>query len=499
MGYGTYGDDFDKTGGTINVSGPLTSDEDYQAYITEILEENPNIVVEVASDGDWNFRNSDDPTPSEGNEYFEIGCFGSKNAAIKAACDKYDISFASMEEFSQKIYDDFNEHLISSIEDAGDEVGLKVVDRSGFRSQKSNFDMEFVGILDGRFIGAGWRSWQHDFVVGVGAADGDWKDYVTNPSDNAIDIIDRTGHAPEKFVELYEELSGNLQTYLTLSMLKDGIECNYKTGSYTSAEYKMPEDADEQISTLKKSIVMTLAKLNLVPALALASQDASDRIRTIRAIDNVPADEKYFAERRVSISVPLYDHKSNVVLWVNPYDKKIFASSTAIDSVAMTGLPEKDGLSAIPRNEETESWFKYQQEKTNQHSQRKIVVASAQEYVDATANPFAVIYDGFAAEVEAALLQGQNLAVGAGVDVLKLKSKCQELVAGMTDSKDERSAVLREGLTAVLALTSDASAPSVESNKTAIKEALDLPEYEEIEEIVILAKSPSASLLRSPK
>lgn len=403
MGVGVYSDDFNGTGGTFCVSGPLATNDDYQEYLDNILAENPHLIIEEVADGDWNFRSSKDAKPPEGDSYWELGRYSSKNEAIQEACDYFDIHVFEFEAWSQDQYDTFNSDLIEIVKQAGDDLGLERSSDSDLGSRKLTracFDDDFCELVKDpqkNMFAIGWRSWEHDFVIGIGANNTyDWQEHLSEPMTTykAIQILEYSGKSPNKFITEYQEMIAAVEEYVRIILMESNIECSYKTSGYTTSPYSLPEQ--DQLESKKAELKATVNKwqesLYVEWNDALTNATAQDRLEILKAIDDNQDNQERF-----HIEVPIFNHADGTIYWIMPTeDGEVITNS--VDSGGFKELmkdqPQTEGFSIIPRNERTESWFKSVQARINSGGRNAKgimrIAFSGDEYTSVTKNDIVI-------------------------------------------------------------------------------------------------------------
>lgn len=334
MGVGVYESDFQGLGHTFLVSGPLLVEEDHAKWLKE-------------SGAD------DDFAPS-----FEV--------------------------WSQDQYDQANEELVASVEQACGELGFSIEKRDRFRAARAGFDSDFVAIADDGVVAVGWRSWENDFVVGIGPT-GSADERLGYDAEFALREL---GRDPETFRTEYEAQASAVEEFVRLWLVKVGLECRYKTSGYTSAAYALPEDADARLAALKNEIVAGTAKLTAGPSDALAQIDGSERQKIVKmAVDErmvvvFPVAEVKGEERRLHLHAVSDDYQDGYA---------VVASTDAPKELSGYFRGLDDGVVAIPRDTRTEGWFAAYQASMS----RADLVASADEVAAATNEAVTVrIYDG---------------------------------------------------------------------------------------------------------
>lgn len=204
MGVGVFSDDFDGTGGTFIVNMPYTSEEEFRS-----LQESGEVDAET-----------------------------------------------DFETFSKAEYDDENLMLIEAIERVGGDLGLDVCKRKNewhFHPEyatSKNLDDDFFTVINDSLVAIGWRSWETDLIVGIGAPKSEYgriteKDYE--------DSVKEFGVPPEKVAKIYNEMKDALFKFTLNRLLSEGFECSFRTSGYTSSRYKMEEcDMDDLAATVKQ-------------------------------------------------------------------------------------------------------------------------------------------------------------------------------------------------------------------------------------------------------
>lgn len=454
MGYGTYESKFNGTGNTFNVSGPLAQDEDYQAYLNSLKEAFASLVVEAATEHGYNYRDQSEPAPTPASEYFENGRFDTENDALIAALRAKDQYVMSQSEWATQEYDEFNTLMIETVAQAGEDLGMAVQTTGISHLTRSDVDSDFVGIADSRILAIGWRSWETDFVIGVGAKKShDWQNYLSEPENYKKEMMLETGRNPTDFAAQCHATAENISHYIRLCLQENGLECRYKTSGYTSAPYPVPEATEAIKLTLKNDITAALAAFEVEPNVALATLSSAERLHFIKTVCELDEEDDY------RLKTPIFNHDTQSVLWVDPLTQEIFASSSAIEekigfdmAACMQGAEQVNALSPIPRNEQTQAWFEYRQNKGNDARYPKYLVASAQEYTAATGQAFAVQFNLLESQIQGALIEGFNLAGGVKPPTserVKLLIVCTSFLAILKTRTDTTANELRKGLVAV--------------------------------------------------
>lgn len=297
MGYGVYTSDFHGSGKTFNVAGPLGTDEDYAAYAKE----------------------AEDPLDRE--------------------------------TWSQDEYDDFVDDMHNVMASAAEELGMSASHGHGRDFKRADFDSEFVGVASNDVVEIGWRSWQHDFVVGIGPTSY-WKDWMTGDED---DFVLTKARAFEGASDEYANLVAAVEEYVRLSMMEAGIECRFRTGSYTSSAYEL-EGTEEDRSGIKKDLKERIAALT-----KSLSMEGSTRIKNATSDERV-ALLKEIEQRRLSefaILVPFYDaEEDDIVLWKVERNEPVIRLTASPDVMEMArDLPRKGALAPMPWDDTTKDIF----------------------------------------------------------------------------------------------------------------------------------------------
>lgn len=341
MGVGTFSSDFHGTGGTFIVDGPLATETDYEAYKVEA---------------------GDDPM-----EYTE---------------------WMIQED------EDFNEDLVGALSELCRQLGMTLGKRRRLEASRAPFDSDFVAIGDNDIVAVGWRSWENDFIIGVGP-DRAWLGYL---DEGGAEAIREKARPVEALREEFGVLQQAIQDYVRLGLMERGYECRFKTSGYTSASYDKPDDIEKAKADLKVTIdaVSKSLEMNAEDALNVATEE--QRIALAHA---VLSDSSF----DLKIEVVLYDHDDSSVTTYDPA-AETFAAQMAVPEEFRGGMAAlevvEDGLSAVPRNEAFAPFFASLQARRR----GDVLVLSVDEYVKAAGEPLVVEYnDGpqnFAVEFDGA-------------------------------------------------------------------------------------------------
>ncbi|MGY3591973.1 hypothetical protein ACVIGB_000004 [Bradyrhizobium sp. USDA 4341] len=343
MGVGVYQSDFNGTGHTFLVSGPLPTEAEYDEHVKEVGPEDE----EVAG--------ADFPT------------------------------------WAQDQYDQANEELVVAVEQACRELGFGIEPRKGFRASRAAFDSEFVAIAHGGVVSVGWRSWETDFVVAVGPSRSA-EERLGYEIDHALREL---GRDPESYRQDYDAHSSAIEEFIRLSLMSNaGLECRFKTSGYTSALYVMPEGVANRLAVLKEQIRAGADKLLADPSDALGQIDAKERAKIIstavdeRMIVVFPVAEVKGDERRLHLYAVSDDFEDGFGV----------VASMAVPNELHTHVRLlDDGVTSIPRSSLTEGWFNAYQ----QSIRRADLVASADEISRALGEEVAIrFYDPIDNSVE---------------------------------------------------------------------------------------------------
>jgi hypothetical protein len=296
----------------------------------------------------------------------------------------------------------FYEDMLQVLYNAGRDLGI-VRDLEGEEPKyRASFDTDFVGVMEAPKHGVGVRSWEHDFIVGVGARErGEWQDMLANRDSYATQIIEMTGRSPEAFEKLCSELSDNLLTYMRLSLQEAGLECRFRTSGYTTQEYPLEKDGESMMVDLIPVIQEQIRLLDAPIHHGLREQSEEERAQTMKAIFDMPAGDRWTIEKSLGVAVPLYLHKKPEIMWVDPIEARYIGTSpliwegTDVDlAKIMADAPQEGGVSAIPRNEATEPWFQFRQALGSPANPNMLMlITSADEYSDAVGEDLIIQYD----------------------------------------------------------------------------------------------------------
>lgn len=306
MGVGVFSDDFDGTGDTFIVRMPYTSEEEFRS-----LQESGEVDAET-----------------------------------------------DFETFSKAEYDDENLMLIEAIERVGGDLGLDVCKRKNewhFHPEyatSKNLDDDFVTVISDDFLAAGWRSWETDLIVGIGAPKSEYgriteKDYEES--------VKEFGAPPEKVAKIYNEMKDAAFKFTLNRLLGEGFECAFKTSGYTSSNYVMEEcDMDDLAATVKQ-LHAQLSAMRSSPDATSVNLSMSERAEMIRKL----GDGESWSGASL-LAVPVY-HDGSVALAEIPVGE--ISSRRARLSAEIAGMMEAElarlgsDAAPVPLNEATKAWF----------------------------------------------------------------------------------------------------------------------------------------------
>ncbi len=342
MGVGVYSSNFNGSGGTFVVDGLVGGEDEYRKYVLE------NVPADALSLDQWRIEVAEDPDADE-DEYkdylYEL-----------AAEDSLDLETWQRDQ-DEALVEDFEETIAT----AAREIGMSVEGSRNGSYDRARFDTDFVSMATGRYIDIGWRSWEHDLIVGV-AGSVMTHEWAGDPEVFAGEIFDSTGLSSGRFSQIHGELSEAVQTYVRLSLMRDGKECSYKTSGYTTSVYTAPEEGYEaalealrgRIRELERSIPKTFHD-----GVSLASQEEREDIVHALVSRDVNSD--------TPIVIPLYDpEQGQMVLYSN--DRKRFVTTTELPAgfaeamqSAIAANDGSDDFLEVPRNEGViEAWSELQ-------------------------------------------------------------------------------------------------------------------------------------------
>lgn len=372
MGVGVYSSSFQGTGGTFLVDLPIFTEEQYKDYVKDslsgdvpkdLLEETLQLFLDGEIDND------------DLSEMYD---------SISYIYDEDD--------WRQQEYDDFNTLLIEEVEGVARELGFRIESRKGFSADRADFDSEFVAIADNGFVQIGWRSWEHDFVIGVGAHR-NTLDMASEPEGNATDIIENYGLSPEAFAKAYAMIADSVEEYVRIRLLEKNFECRYKTSGYTTDGYTLG-DKDE-VAARKEALMQAIEDgysfLKASPTDNILDADHDEIVALAKAM--LDANDNW--TDRFAVQVPVWDKAQGGVLLFKPGHENataiILPMRTGEDGTKevnhaligyLNSLPDEDGLAALPRNEMTAEFLRQQQAKYNKSGVYDLIV-TAEEWVEA--------------------------------------------------------------------------------------------------------------------
>jgi hypothetical protein len=338
MGVGVYSSDFNGSGGTFIVDGLVGGDEEYRKYVLG------NVPSDAISLETWRKEVAEDPDSDE-DDY--------KDYLYELAEEESDDLETWQGDQDSALIEDIEE----TIKAAARQLGMTAEETRHGRYARAGFDDNFVLMASGTNVDIGWRSWEHDIIVGVGGSSLT-REWAGESDAFAGEIIDNTGLAPSTFADIYGALSDAVQTYVRLSLMRDGKECRHKTSGYTTSAYQNPEEGfDAALEMLRQKIATLGGSIpqSFHDGVILAGQSEREDIVQALVSGDVNSD--------TPIVLPLYDlEQGDVRLYSTGRRKFIgtlglppaFAEATgaAINEHAGSG----DFL-ALPRTDElVEAW-----------------------------------------------------------------------------------------------------------------------------------------------
>lgn len=333
MGYGVYDSDFDGTGGTFLVSGPIPTEEGYAAY-----------VADCRSDGD-------EPLPED--------------AWREQECE------------------DFESDLDDALRGAVSDIGLTLAKRTRGSYPRAGFDEDFTLRAEGDQVAVGLRQWQHDYVIGV-AASARMAEALADPEGEAATFLE-TGRLPEAYKAIYDGARDAVQDYVRLRMMQDGFECRFRTSGYTSGTYEKPEDMKAAMAEALNAARAGLRRLDQQPDDALRDLDAAGRVAYLSAVREAGGEPPF------PVAVPLFEAGTRTLHLLVPGepDTGFTRTPTPAEMAWLSGLPtDADGNAPLPDAPEAAALVS-----RIQGSEYHLVV-TAHEYAAATGEECEVSWDG---------------------------------------------------------------------------------------------------------
>jgi len=446
MGVGVYESDFGGAGSTFLIDGPLAKDEDYESYVKEEVanalaepvrrvyeavaavissrDESISVVKQLllaASDAgkpgrldtktlliiaeyldDLGIELDDDVAEEPAAKIGDVDIPVLSLTELRDATESLDdleFRIQSKDMWAQDEYNDFNKHMIEVIEESGRALGLGVVERQGFDSEYAGFDAEFTGILSDGLVEVGWRSWETDFVVGV-CAGPDVKEYVSNPSTYAGEILLNYRRAPKLFLEDQAALVSSVEEYVRLSLMRSGMDARYKTSGYTAASYAMPDDVDARLSKLASAIKHMRERLGEQGQRILANEPL-ERAKLIEAVAALHHDNE---ESGIALCVPYFIPSESAIQYMDPLTHEPVSTATPTPELiehCRKLVPVASDLVLIPREGDgsIEAWYRTEQARmmnfdVANNASRYRVIVSADEFVDAADDDLVIEYEG---------------------------------------------------------------------------------------------------------
>lgn len=151
----------------------------------------------------------------------------------------------SRESFLQDLYNSDEDDMINQVEEVLAGLGFDMAERGHLNLNVKNrapFDSEFVYVGEKESIAVGWRSWESDYVIGVGPSR-QWLDRMQDPEAYADEIQEDTGRSAVEVHSAHMVAVEAVTSALIKHMTSMGIDCRYPTSGYTTAGYsKATED-----------------------------------------------------------------------------------------------------------------------------------------------------------------------------------------------------------------------------------------------------------------
>jgi hypothetical protein len=357
MGVGVYSSNFNGTGGTFILDGLVGGEEEYGKYVKE------NVSADAPSYEEWHRTYAEYPDATE-DDYEE---WLQENHAEDS------VSFETWQEDQVSSHVDAFEQTIRT---AAREMAFEPIGNYRGRYSRASFDDDFVIAASGRFIEIGWRSWEHDYIIGVGG-DSTGLQWAADPDGCAGEIIDETGLAPSTFAKIYGSLTDAIQDYVRLSLMRDGHECRFRTSGYTSGIYEAPAMGfDAALDLLRNEIVDLQQRIPVSFRDGVVNASADEREEIVRSVvmgkTNTPA------------LVPLFDPEAGEMRIYRPDRRRFVDRDTLppdfagyVEAAAALGGGSGDFIEVPRSGDLAEAWAALQSRYPDE------LIVSAQEWVDA--------------------------------------------------------------------------------------------------------------------
>lgn len=328
MGVGVYESTFHDRGGTFLVDGPLGTDEDYESY--------------------------------------------------RLDCESDGVDALSREGWAQQDYDDENGFLLDSATTAAKKAGLSAAARKQFSSAYAPFDREFSLLAEDDFVAVGWRSWQHDFVIGVGPTTRAEQMLDFDAAESAVEL----GRSIDGFKADYDALAAAVLEYVRLEAMRNGLGCRYRTSGYTTAAYPAVENPLARLAELRAAVAALRERLSAGREEALTLISYEERLVVIEAAIDAGQDVVFAVADKKDPGIHLYSAAD--------------PDSDGCELLASMMVPAEleewfatlppDAFVAVPREPRTEAWFKARQMSPREPN----LIASAEEIAAATGNEVSI-------------------------------------------------------------------------------------------------------------
>jgi hypothetical protein len=259
---------------------------------------------------------------------------------------------------------------------------------------RCGFSGDFSPVADFGVLEIGVRPLLQDLVVAVGPAES-FRDKARDPEGHGKDIFLDHAMSAKAFAETYGSLVSNVAEYLRLTLLKSDVGNLPAVEGDVAERYALPADADARIAALGQAIKSGTARLLLPGAEAIAKPAPGDWEGIVASAIEIGAAEDQADDERddwdepaapgrelPSIVVPTYSAGGAAMLWQpgKPDGTGIAITVPGDLRAYMDTLPKVNGIAAIPRDERTEAWFAARQEKAGGN----LVIVSAEQYAEFT-------------------------------------------------------------------------------------------------------------------
>ena len=218
-----------------------------------------------------------------------------------------DPDFLSSDTFYQDQSDDDVATIESVLKRTAEAFNLQVVDSRQYRAEPWQDNLCIYAV--GHGLTLGWRSWQHDYVIGAHANEKFGNDFEAYQNEITRD----TYRAASSIKEAFDKQVELMLEYVRLSLSEEGMECRYKTGGYTSAAYETLDEAEltERLQAIAAQVPALQAVREATDEAAFANSTDAQRQEIYAAWHDEDVMREYNPLRLAA-----YDNVDDRLVWI---------------------------------------------------------------------------------------------------------------------------------------------------------------------------------------